>query len=96
MPFSGGRVVPDHENVGVVDNIKPSVLRHKADPTVYMPHSRAQRLETLWFFVAAKSASAELGPGIRRIVRELEANLPVWGMVTSPRGAPPPPNQFVH
>jgi predicted permease len=80
IAFSGGRVTPDYEIVGVAANIKHEGLRENAQPTIYFPYSRAERLDALWFFVAAKRGAAELGPDIRRIVRELDPNLPVWAM----------------
>ena len=80
VAFSGGRVVPDWEIVGVVRNIKHSGLKKQPDPTVYMPYNRAERLDSLSFFVAAKRAASQLAPEVRRVVREMDPNLPVSDM----------------
>ncbi|HVP45444.1 MAG TPA: ABC transporter permease [Bryobacteraceae bacterium] len=83
MAFGGGdKVQLDREIVGVVRDSKYSSLREQADPFVYIPAAQQDRLERMTFFVRAERNETELGPQIRALVRNMDANLPVFAMIS--------------
>jgi len=79
---SGNKVVLDREIVGVVRDSKYGGLREKVSPFIYFPYGQDARLERMTFFARARRNEADLGPEIRRLVRGMDANLPVFGMTS--------------
>ncbi|MBI3665333.1 MAG: ABC transporter permease [Acidobacteria bacterium] len=77
---SANRITLDREIVGVVGNHKHDNLREAARRFVFFPYTQDERLDRLSFYVRAERSASELGPEIRRIVREMDANLPVFDM----------------
>jgi len=74
--------LPDIEIVGVVHDFKHNSLRDKAAPSVYQPYSYDERLDRMEFYVRTNRQESELGPQIRRLVRQMDAGLPVFHMAT--------------
>ena len=77
---SGDKVQLDREIVGIVRDIKYSGLREQADPFIYIPYAQQENLERMTFFLRAERNESELGPQIRALVRNMDANLPVFDM----------------
>jgi predicted permease len=81
MAFGGGnRVVLDREIVGVARDSKHGALREEVSPFVYQPYTQAETLDRAVFFVRAVRDENALGPDIRGLVRNIDANLPVYDM----------------
>jgi predicted permease len=81
MAFGGGnRIVLDREIVGVVRNSKHGGLREEVSPFVYQPYAQTGTLERAAFFVRAARNENDLGPDVRRLLRSMDADLPVYDM----------------
>jgi predicted permease len=81
LAFGGGpRVKPDREIVGIALDSKYSDLREQAKPFIYEPYAQNEMLERMVFFVRTSRNEADLGPEVRALVRNMDANLPVYGM----------------
>ena len=81
MAFGGGnRVVLDREIVGVVRNSKHGGLREEVSPFVYQPYAQTGTSERAAFFVRAARNENDLGPDVRRLLRSMDVNLPVYDM----------------
>jgi predicted permease len=77
VSFDGpGAKVLDREIVGVAADVGANV-RRPAGPTVYFPYTQRDRTARLAFYVRTSGDDARLSAGIRRIVREADAGLPV-------------------
>jgi predicted permease len=72
----------DIEIVGVVKNQKNASLREKTKHFVYTPYTQEDDVPSLSFYVWCRRDEAALGPDVRRVVRELDAHLPVSQMQT--------------
>jgi len=55
-------------------------LREQAKPFIYQPYAQNETLERMTFFVRTSRNEADLGPEVRALVRNMDANLPVYGM----------------
>jgi putative ABC transport system permease protein len=81
LAFGGGdRIQLDWEIVGIVRDSKYGSLREQADPFIYVPNTQQETLERMTFFVRATSDQSNLGTEIRTLVRNMDANLPVFRM----------------
>jgi len=81
LAFGGGdKIQLDREIVGIVRDSKYGGLREQADPFIYIPMAQQERLEKMTFYVRAERNESELGPQIRTLVRNMDANLPVFKM----------------
>jgi len=79
--FGGGHETKlEWEIVGIVRDIKYGNLREQADPFVYVPTTQQDHLERMTFFVRAANDENKLGPEVRALVQNMDANLPVFGM----------------
>jgi ABC-type antimicrobial peptide transport system permease subunit len=66
----------DRQIVGVVsDNHKD--VRKKPVETIYFPYTQWDKPERLIFYVRTQGAESDLGPAIRRLVRSIDAGVPV-------------------
>jgi len=72
--------LPDLEIVGVVRDFKHSSLREKPKPAVYSTYTNEESLNRMEFYVRSDRDTAALGAQIRRLVQQLDAGLPVFGM----------------
>jgi predicted permease len=79
--FAGSKV-PDMEIVGVVKNARYSDLREDIPRTMYVPYMQDEAVETMTGYVRTAADPQAMGGTIRSILRELDANLPVYGMRT--------------
>jgi predicted permease len=77
---SGTNVVADREIVGVVGDYKHDGLRESVKPTVFFPYPQDERPSGLTFYVRSSRSGTEIAAGVRRAVRELDQNLPVFDM----------------
>lgn len=77
---SGTDVVPDREIVGIVADYKHDGLREPVEPTVFYPYPQDERPSGLTFYVRSSRSGAEVAAGVRRAVRSLDRNLPVFGL----------------
>ncbi|MGH7486361.1 MAG: ABC transporter permease, partial [bacterium] len=83
LAFSWGNAVKlDTEIVGVVGNQKNMSLREQTTPFVYRPLAQGERLSSITFYLRTAAGEASLGPEARQLVRQFDANLPVYDMQT--------------
>ncbi len=81
LAFGGGdKIKPDREIVGIARDIKYSDLREQAKPFIYVPYAQNETLERTTFYVRTSRNEADLGPAVRALVRNMDADLPVYGM----------------
>jgi predicted permease len=81
LAFGGGKSVKlDREIVGIVRDSRYNSLREQAKPFIYEPYAQNETLERMTFFVRTSRNEADLGPEVRALVRNMDANLPVYGM----------------
>jgi predicted permease len=81
LAFGGGdKIKLDREIVGIVRDSKYGSLREQADAFIYVPDAQQDTLERMTFFVRATSDQSKLGPEISALVRDMDANLPVFRM----------------
>jgi predicted permease len=77
---AGDKVKLDWEIVGIVRDSKYGNLREQADPFIYVSSAQQDELERMTYFVRAMHDESNLGPEIRTLVRNMDANLPVFRM----------------
>jgi predicted permease len=77
---SGTNVTADREVVGVVGDFKHDGLRERVKPTVFFPFPQDERPSGLTFYVRSSRSGTEIAAAVRRTVRELDQNLPVFNM----------------
>ncbi len=81
LAFGGGdKVKLEWEIVGVVRDSKYAGLREQAEPFIYIPNAQEDKLQRMTFFVRALHDQNNFGPEIRTLVRNMDANLPVFDM----------------
>jgi predicted permease len=81
LAFGGGKSVKlDREIVGIVRDSRYNSLREQAKPFIYEPYAQNETLERMTFFVRTSRNEADLGPEVRALVRNMDANLPIYGM----------------
>ncbi|HKW96971.1 MAG TPA: ABC transporter permease [Bryobacteraceae bacterium] len=81
LAFGGGNNMKlDREVVGIVRDSKYGSLREKAEPFIYLPFPQDPPLERATFFVRTSGSESALGPEIRTLVHNMDANLPVFDM----------------
>jgi predicted permease len=78
--MAGNKVVPDREIVGVVRDFKHGNLREQVRETVFFPYTQDERPNPLTFYVRAQRGESQLASDIRRMVHEMDANLPVFAV----------------
>lgn len=77
MLQSIGNVRPDIEIVGVVKNFKFGSLRDHASPFYYRPYLQRPEVRGMRMFVRTSYENNALAAEARRVVREMDANMPV-------------------
>jgi predicted permease len=80
IAFSTGNVVPDFEIIGIVRDSKYVSLRDEPRPFVWWGFAQEDRLNGATFYVRALRDGNPLGSDVRRLIRNLDANLPVYEM----------------
>ncbi len=82
LSFADGTGPFDVEIVGVVKNQKNADLREPIERLAYTPYTQEASLSSLTFYLWCQQDEAAVGPDVRRIVRQLDANLPISRMQT--------------
>lgn len=82
LSFGGPKDLLDIEIVGVVKNQKNASLREELKPFAYTPYAQSEDLPPLTFYLLGDRDEAALGPDVRQVVRELDANLPLFQVQT--------------
>jgi predicted permease len=77
---AGNKVVPDREIVGVVRDSKHGNLREQVQETVFFPYTQDERPTPLTFYVRAQRGESQLVSDIRRMVHQMDPNLPVFAV----------------
>ena len=77
---AGNRIVLDREIVGVVRNNQHSSLRAPVKPTIYYPYAQDNQVANLIFYVRTAADESDVATSIRRVVRDLDADMPVFRM----------------
>jgi predicted permease len=77
---SGTATAANREIVGVVRDYRQDSLREPMKPTVFFPYPQDDRPSSLTFYVRSSRAEAEVSAAVRRTVRELDQNLPVFDL----------------
>jgi predicted permease len=72
--------LPDREIVGVVHDFVHNSLREAATPAVFVPYTNEDTLDRMWFYVRGERDTGEIGGQVRRLVQQMDASLPVFGM----------------
>lgn len=80
LAFGAGNHLEFREIVGIVRDSKYRSLREEARPLIYTPMAQVERLEHATFYIRAFRDENTLGPDVRRLVRGMDANLPVYNM----------------
>jgi predicted permease len=80
----GDRNTPlDIEIVGIVKNQKNASLREETKYFVYTPYTHEEyNLPPLTFYLWSQRDEAALGPEVRRVIRGIDSNLPLFRMQT--------------
>jgi predicted permease len=77
---SGEGSVADYEIVGIVRDFKHDGLREPVKPTVFLPYPLDLRPTSLTFYIRSSRSESEIATTVRRVVRELDQNLPVFDL----------------
>lgn len=84
MKVGSGSSPLDLEIIGVVKDADNLSLRETVKPTYYLPleqrYQRAQGIHSACFFVRSEVDLATLERGVRKAVREIDPNLPVFNV----------------
>ena len=75
--FGTGNVTLDQTIIGVVADSKHTSLRSPIMPFVYVPYLANDHLSELVYYVRIRSTEQSVMPGIRSLVRHLDASVPV-------------------
>ena len=82
---SGNDVKPDIEIVGVVKDAKESHVRDNARPYFYRPYAQFGKLFGMTFYVRTNQDPLLIANDMRQVVRQQDANLPVYELKTVSR-----------
>ena len=82
---SGNDVKPDIEIVGVVKDAKESHVRDNARPYFYRPYAQFGKLFGMTFYVRTNQDPLLIANDLRQVVRQQDANLPVYELKTVSR-----------
>ncbi len=76
---------PDIQIVGVVKNAKQEHVRGNDRPYFYLPYAQAGKLFAISFYVRTQRDPTLIAGDLRAIVRQQDANLPVYDLKTMTR-----------
>jgi len=82
---SGKGHEPDIQIVGVVRNAKQEHVRGDDRPYFYLPYSQAGKLMAMSFYVRTQGDPTLIANDLRAVVRQQDANLPVYDLKTMTR-----------
>jgi len=84
--FGGGnKTVPDILIVGVVKDAKQEHVSSAPVPYVYIPYSQRPKLREMTFYVRTERDPLLAATSLQEVVRQLDANLPVFDLKTMQR-----------
>ena len=83
--FGGGKVAPNIQIVGVVKDNQQDHVRSDSAAYVFLPYAQQKTLRGMTFYVRTQQDPLLLGDVLRRSVRELDANLPIYDLKTFQR-----------
>jgi predicted permease len=84
--FGGGNdVKPDIEIVGVVKDVKQSHVRDVDLPYIYVPYAQRPTIREMTFYAYTQQDPLQAVSALRTVVRDLDANLPIFGVKTMER-----------
>ena len=72
----------DMEVVGIIKDIKYTNLRDEIPIQMFIPYMASRRVSGMTIYVRTAMAADQLFPALRAKVRDLDANLPLYGMRT--------------
>jgi len=76
-----GGGTPDREIIGVVRDLKQNSLRDAANATLFLPYAQPDsRTPMLTYYVRTRGDQRVISAAIRRVVREMDATVPVMGL----------------
>src|SRR5579859_6675304 len=82
---SGNDVKPDIEIVGVVKDVKQGHVRDADLPFIYLPYAQRPILREMTFYTYTQQDPLLAVSALRSTVRDLDANLPIFGIKTMER-----------
>jgi predicted permease len=80
--FGDHKDKPDIEIVGVVEDSRGNGLRSEAPRFVYLPYPQDVNVDEITFFVRTALDPARSSAALRKVVSELDPNLPIFAMKT--------------
>ena len=80
LAFGSGNHLEFREIVGIVRDFKYGDLREAPEPFIYEPLAQDTQLERAAFYVRTLRDESVLAPDVRRLLRNMDANLPVFDM----------------
>jgi predicted permease len=84
--FGGGNgVKPDIEIVGVVKDVKQEHVSSTIQPYVYIPYTQRTKITGMTFYVRSERDPLLLASSLQGVVRQMDANLPVYDLKTMER-----------
>jgi len=84
--FGGGNgVKPDIEIVGVVKDVKQEHVSSTIQPYVYIPYAQRTKITGMTFYVRSERDPLLLASNLQGVVRQMDANLPVYDLKTMER-----------
>ncbi len=84
--FGGGnKTVPDIEIVGVVKDVKQEHVSSTIQPYVYIPYAQKPKITGMTFYVRSERDPLQLASSLQGVVRQMDANLPVFDLKTMQR-----------
>jgi predicted permease len=83
--FGGGNVKPDIEIVGMVKDVKQEHVSSAIQPYVYIPYSQRPKINGMTFYVRTVQDPLLMSATLQGVVREMDANLPVFDVKTMER-----------
>ncbi|MGH9742315.1 MAG: ABC transporter permease [Candidatus Acidiferrum sp.] len=83
--FGGGKVKPNIEIVGVVNDVRQSHVSSAILPYVYIPYAQRAAISGMTFYVRSAQDPLLLGATLQGVIRDLDPNLPVYDLKTMDR-----------
>jgi predicted permease len=84
--FGGGKkTVPDILIVGVVRDVKQEHVSSPTQAYVYVPYAQKPKLREMTFYVRSERDPLLLASSLQGVVRQMDANLPVFDLKTMQR-----------
>src|SRR6202171_4858702 len=75
-------VKPDIEVVGVVKDVRQDSVRNAPVPYIYLPYAQTSTIREMTFYAYTQQQPTLMTTAVRKQVRELDANLPIYNLKT--------------